>query len=213
MELSSEILKEPLSVLLVEGGTDKLFYSRIADDHFQELPHKIIDVHGLGNMPRRTLASAYPPTAPDSNFKIRVYCCVDNDSEYGEAPSFDLESIRQACVKAKLENILSVDAIVANQMIESWFFYDIESIYKYLKVFENQRMPIQKYSTPTKCRKGDLIKLFEKHGGYYHQGELKAAKFIYSLNIHKIVNNCPELKTGIELIKTQSANLRNHLFV
>jgi hypothetical protein len=212
MELSSEILKEPLSVLLVEGGTDKLFYGHIAENHFQKLPYKLIDIHGGGNMLKRALASAFPPTVPDSNFKIRIYCCQDNESEYKEAPDFDLESIRQACVQENLRNILSVDAIVANQMIESWFFYDLEGLYNHLKVPEDKRNPIEKYLTPTKCRKRDLIGLFQQYEKTYREGERKAPKFIYSLDIHKIVNNCPELKAGIELIKTQSANLRNHLF-
>jgi len=213
MELSTETLKEPLSVLLVEGGTDKLFYERIAENYFQGLSYKLIDVHGGGNMLRRTLASASPPIAPEENFKIRIYYCQDNESEYNEAPDFDLESIRQACIQKKLKNILSVDAIVANQMIESWFFYDLDGLYNYLNVPEDIRKPIDKYLTPTKCRKKDIIELFQKHGKYYREGSRKAAKFVYSLDIHKIVNNCSELTAGIKLIKTQSANLQNHLFV
>lgn len=212
MELSAGTIKEPLSVLLVEGDAEELFYGRIAEDYFQNLSYKLVNIHGGGSMLKRTLASALPPIAPDENFKIRIYCCIDNESEYKEAPDFDLQSIQQACTKKNLKNILSVDAIVANQMIESWFFYDLESIYNYLKVPVDKRQPLDKYSTPTKCRKRDLIELFHKHEKYYREGSRKAAKFVYSLDIHKIVDNCSELKEGIELVKKQSEDLTNHLF-
>jgi hypothetical protein len=212
MELSKNQFKEPLSILLVEGYTEKIFYERVAKVFPSGLTHIIVDIHGGGNMLKSTLASAFPPVLPDENIKIRVYCCKDEQSKYQSVPDFDLETTRNACKKENLKNILSVDAIIANQMIESWFFYDLMGIYNYLGISETKRKPLDKYLTPSDCTNRDLMELFKKYNQYYHEGQ-KAEKFINSLDIHKIINNCTELKAGVELIKTQSTNTQNHLFV
>ena len=60
-------------------------------------------------------------------------------------PDFDVDVIRESCKREKLRNILSVDAIVANQMTESWFFYDLDGIYDYLGVTSKKRKPLAKY--------------------------------------------------------------------
>lgn len=212
MELSKNQCVEPLSILLVEGYTEKIFYERIAETFPSGLTHKIVDIHGGGNMLKSTLASASPPTAPEENIKIRVYCCKDKQSKYQKVPDFDLETTRNACKKENLKNILSVDAIIANRMTESWFFYDLNGIYNYLSVSEAERKPLDKYPTPSDCTHRDLIELFKKYNQYYHEGK-RAEKFINSLDIHKILDGCIELNAGVELIKTQSTSSQNHLFV
>jgi hypothetical protein len=211
MELSKNHCIEPLSILLVEGATEEIFYKRITKVFLSGVSYKIVDIHGGGNMLRSTLASAFPPNIPEENIKIRVYCCKDKH-KYQKVPDFDLETTRNACKKENLKNILSVDAIIANQMIESWFFYDLNGIYNYLSVSESERKPLDKYLTPSVCTCRDLIDLFKKYNQYYHEGQ-RSEKFINSLDIHKIINSCTELKAGIELIKTQSTSLQNNIFV
>jgi len=96
-------------------------------------------------------------------------------------------------------------------MIESWFFYDLEGIYNYLKVTSKDREPLVKYNTPNKCSKGDLELLFKKYGKYYHEGK-RANDFYESLNWDLIVKSCPELKAGIDLIKSKANDLTSELF-
>lgn len=105
---------------------------------------------------------------------------------------------------------LSVNLIKATQQIESWFFYDIEGIYIYLKVPKSQRKR-NAYQPPERFGYRDLQRLFEKYGKTYMKGK-RAESFINKLDIEKIVCNCKELREGIQLIQSQAGDLTNHLF-
>jgi hypothetical protein len=106
--------------------------------------------------------------------------------------------------------ILSVDAILADPDIESWFFYDIEGIYKLLGVRKSQRST-KKYRNPNNLCKKDLQQLFRRFDKLYLPGR-RATHLINSLDIKKIVCNCKELREGIQLIQSQAEDLTNHLF-
>lgn len=109
-----------------------------------------------------------------------------------------------------MKRILSVDAILADPDIESWFFYDIEGIYRFLRAKRSQRTT-SKYSNPTNLCKKDLQRLFARFDNVYTPGR-RAEHVIRSLNIRRIVSGCTNLSEGIERIKAQANNLTNHLF-
>lgn len=94
--------------------------------------------------------------------------------------------------------VLSVDTIIATTMIESWFFYDIEGIYKFLRVPRARRNP-KKYKPPEKFTHIDLSTLFKQNGKSYIKGE-RCAGFINALDLKKIYLNCQELKSGLDKI-------------
>jgi len=198
----------PLTLLVVEGDTEKIFYEIIQGKEFPKLGAKIENAHGQGNILKTVLGKTQPPFVT-SGQKIRVYCCVDNEGD--EVPDFDLEAVRGAVRKEERRNILSVDAIIANTMIESWFFYDSEGIYNFLQVPKGKRKPKEKYNTPHNCTKRDLKNLFKEHDKYYHAGK-RATNFIKSLSLGKLTSSCEELGEGIKLIKSQANDLTNHLF-
>ena len=106
-------------------------------------------------------------------------------------------------------SVLSIDLMTATQQIESWFFYDIEGIFKYLEVPKSQRNA-RTYGTPEKFNYKDLQRLFERYGKTYAKGR-RAANVINSLDNDKIVRSCKELREGIQLIQSQAADLTNHL--
>ena len=208
---TAKVTEKPVIYLLYEGATEKIFYkNRINPQYLQGLYLKGKDVEGNGSFLRNALAVALPPFVKKGQ-KLRIYCCADNEDTYHRVPDFDLESIREACKQENLKNILSVDAIVANKMLESWFFYDLDGIYDYLNVPKAKRKPLNKYKQPQKCSKNDLKALFLKHGNRYREGE-RSKEFIQSLNIKKIVSDCKELQDGIKLIKGQANDLTNNLF-
>lgn len=203
--------EKPVIYLLYEGATEKIFYeNRINPHYLKGFNVKGRDVQGNGGFLRNALAAALPPFVKKGQ-KLRIYCCADNEDTYHRVPDFDLEPIREACKKENLKNILSVDAIVANKMLESWFFYDLDGIYDYLDVPKVKRKHLKKYKQPQKCSKNDLKALFLKHNKRYREGT-RSKEFIQSLDVKKIVSNCKELQDGIKLIKRQANNLTNNLF-
>jgi hypothetical protein len=133
--------------------------------------------------------------------RIRVYCCLDRESRYGEVPEFDIERIRKYIEDERIENVLSIELIKATQQIESWFFYDIENIFSFLKVPRANRNP-SIYRPPEKFSCKDLQRLFERYGRSYNKGK-DSENFINNLDIEKIARECKELRDGIELIRTQ----------
>jgi hypothetical protein len=208
---TESLVQFPLTWLLCEGETEEIFYSLLRPLYFNDIPVRIRDIHGGGNFLKATLAIAGEPFTPTGQ-TVRIYCCVDNEAKYETVPDFDIEAIRYACRKENMANILSVDAIVANQMTESWFFYDLPGILDFLNVPQEDRSNLpSKCQAPTNCRLGVIKKLFQDYGQYYREGK-KSKSFIESLNLRKIVSGCEELREGIEKIKKQANNLSSHLF-
>ncbi len=204
--------EKPVIYLLYEGVTEKIFYeNRIIPQYLKRLNVKGRDVKGNTKLPKMSLAVSQPPFVKKGQ-KLRIYCCTDNDATYQRVPDFDLDSIRKACKKEKLKNVLSVDAIVANMELESWFFYDLDGIYDFLGVSEGKRKPKQKYKQPRRCNKKDLKTLFHKHGKSYRGGK-SSTEFIKSLDIKRIMAGCKELREGIALIKAKANDLTNDLFL
>ena len=110
----------------------------------------------------------------------------------------DLAFIRRQLKEDGASNVRGVGSIIATQMIESWFFHDLEGIYNFLRVPKSQRKrnafrPVEKY------RGRDLKMLFQAHGKAYAEGE-RAKHFIESLDIVKIYNGAKALRLGVEAI-------------
>jgi hypothetical protein len=141
--------------------------------------------------------------------KIRVYCCLDRESRYGEVPGLNIGGIRRHIKDAQIINVLSVDLIRATQQIESWFLYDIENIYGFLKVPKPVRNP-RAYKPPEGFGYKDLQRLFERHGRSYSKGK-DGENFINHLDIEKIARGCKELRDGVELIRAQAIDFKSHL--
>ena len=118
-----------LSVLLVEGQTEVVFYNEIKRLYLKNTT--IEHLNGNFNINRKILDKI---TYKYSDRPVRVYCCVDRESRFGQVPNLDLDLIREEIVSKNFDNVLSIDSIIATKMIESWFFYDVSGIYTYLKM-------------------------------------------------------------------------------
>lgn len=141
---------------------------------------------------------------------VGAYCCLDRESRYAKTPGFDLTLIRNTLKARDVTNVLRVDAVIATQMIESWFFYGIAGIYTYLKVPKAKRKA-RAYSPPEKFREKDLKALFRRYGKNYREGK-RAKPFIDQLDIATIAAKCEELKEGIALINRRAKDATSHLF-
>jgi len=200
---------EILSLLLVEGDTDVEFWKRIKECSIGQCRTKIRKLKGLYNINRKVLDRIVQHSNQNSEELVRVYCCLDRESREGRVPGFDIKRIRKYVKDERIQNVLSVDLIWATQQVESWFFYDIEGIYDFLRVPRAQRN-VRAYRPPEKFVYKDLQRLFEKYGKTYNKGN-RASNFINTLNIEKIVGACGELRDGISLIEAQADDLTNHI--
>ncbi len=186
----------PLSVLLVEGDTEEVFYGRVKRELLADCRIHVDCIEGLYNINTKVV-NYLLRRIPDE--KVRVYCCVDRETRYGKTPGLDLPLIRTKVKQFGLTHVLSVDSVVATQMLESWFFHDIEGIFRYVRVPRSQRNP-SRWHPPEKYGKRDLQELFRRYGRAYVEG-LRAAAFINELDIRSIAGSCAALSQAINLIR------------
>ena len=206
----SIVTNRPVSLLILEGDTEAIFYSIIRDEFLTGLRIELRNMKGQGNVNIDVFAEIFKYTYNNSTDLVRAYCCVDTERQNQSATPLDLCFVReQIPTRAEMANVLSVDGILADPEIESWFFYDIEGIYKFLKARKSQRT-LSKYANPKSLCKQDLQALFRRWNKAYIPGR-KAEPFIRSLDIAKIVGSCKELADGIERIKSQADDPTNSI--
>lgn len=191
-----------MSLLLVEGETEMVFYKRIQDISLRGCRSTIYDLKGLYNINKKIINRIVDYAGNHEDEKIRVYCCLDRESRYGEVPGLNIGKIEGHIKDTRIVNVLSVDLIKATQQIESWFLYDIENIYGFLRVPKHERN-LRAYNPPEGFGYKDLQRLFERHGRSYNKGK-DGANFINNLDVEKIARECKELRDGIELIMRNS---------
>jgi len=207
---TAKIDNKPVSLLILEGDTEQIFYSIIRDKFLRNIRIELRNIRGQGNINKDILSEIFKYTYNNPSDRVRAYCCIDTEKLKTSATPFELELIRNKARERNMTQVLSIDGILADPDIESWFFYDIEGIYKFLGAKKSQRN-IRKYSNPSKFGKKDLQRLFDRFGEVYFSGN-RAKHFINNLNIEKIVSKCKELSNGIKLIQLQAGDLTNHFF-
>ncbi len=201
---------KPVSLMILEGDTEEVFYTIVKKRFLFGIRVELRNIKGRGNINKDVLGEVYKYTYNNRIDIVRTYCCVDTERQKQSATPLDLDFIREQLKIRNMNKILSVNAISADPEIESWFFYDIEGIYKFLQAKKSQRSK-KRYTNPKNLCKKDLQQLFSRFGKVYIPGN-RALNFIRNLDIEKIVSNCTELHTGIELIQQQANDLTNHLF-
>ena len=188
--------RKPITPLLVEGDTETLFWNRVKKEKLADCRVRIEILNGNFNVNRKVLKKL---VVTDEGQLHCVYCCLDLESRNTEyPPGFDLPLIRRKVEEKGWTHICSIDLIPVNQMIESWFFYDIEGIFNFLRTQKSKRNP-RKYHPPEKNRKEDLKRLFREHGKMYIEGR-RSQSLIDTLDISKICQKCNDLSKGITLI-------------
>jgi hypothetical protein len=195
----------PLTLLLVEGDTEIVFYQHIKSKCLAGVRVTIENLEGNRNVDLKVLDKLTHKYAGQC---LRAYCCLDRETRYGGL-TLDLEWIRRELRQKCHRHVLSIDAVIATQMIESWFFHDIDGIYRFLGAPKSKRKP-KKYAPPERFRKEHLKDLFEVHDKTYYEGE-HARSLIEALDVRRIAARCADLRDAIALIKKHAADLTNHL--
>lgn len=207
---NAKITDEPVSLLILEGDTEQIFYPILRDKFLQKARIELCNIKGRSNINKNVLSEILKYRYNNRHDLVRAYCCVDTERGKCTAIALDLECVREKARERNMSQVLSIDAILADPDIESWFFYDIAGIYSFLRA-RTSRRNIQRYGNPSTLCKKDLQQLFQRFEKVYLPGK-RATNFINHLDIKKIVFMCRELREGIELIQSQAKNLTNHLF-
>lgn len=198
----------PVSLLILEGDTEQVFYAIIRDKFLKGIRIELCNMKGRGNVNKDLLNEIYKYTYNNPNDLVRAYCCVDTERQKISATPFELGFIRNKTREQSMTQVLSTDSILADPDIESWFFYDIEGIYRFLGAKKSQRT-IRKYSNTSSLSKKDLQLLFYRFEKVYLPGK-RATNFINHLSIEKILSKCKTLRDGIALIQSKAEDLTNH---
>ncbi len=203
--------KTPISLLLVEGTTEELFYERIKSVLLSDYRITIRrNMEGLFNINKKVINAIYNYCQEHEDEQVKVYCCLDRESRYGQVPGWDIKIVSKHIVEQNITNVLSIDEIIATQQIESWFLYDIKGIFVFLRTPKAKRN-IKAFCPPEKYSYKDLERLFRRYDKSYNKGQT-GKNLINHLDIDKIVSGCRELRQGIEKIKSQANDMTNHLF-
>ncbi len=179
---------------MVEGFTEELFYNRIKSSYFQKSRVKIINLKGNWNIEKNILdkSSAHLDKHSDTEFVICI--CIDRESRSGKA-TVDMERIKNElnCYPNIQPNKIRLYEAV--QDIESWFFHDIEGIYKFLQLARKDltKSVLRKYTPVEKLNHQDLSRLFKQSGKEYRKG-YALENFINNLDIEKIRNKSKVLQ-------------------
>lgn len=199
-----------VSLLLLEGDTESIFYPLVRDKYLVGMRAVLRQVQCGGNTNKKMLAKIFQYVHEHPSERLRVYCCSDTDSNNNSPTPLDIGLIRKTVKERNMQCVLSVDKILADPEIESWFFYDIDGIYEFLRAKKSQRKP-DSFKNPKNLGKRELQNLFEQFGSVYTPGE-RANNFVKNLDLNKIVNCCRELRMGIERIKARATDLRSNIF-
>ncbi len=189
--------------IFFEGVTEVVFYRRIFDKYLNNISKKTKNLKTGTNINKQIASHLYNYLSCKSNKdkELYVYAFIDREGPRTSSPQVNADEIkkqlRNTDLSAKvIDNIKKIESIEAVCMIESWFFYDIDSILKYLKAPISNSI-IKKYNNPERLNSKDLGELFKKYKRVYIKGE---KSFLSMLNIEIIYGRCVELREGIDNI-------------
>jgi len=189
------------ALIFVEGETDLELFRIAFPRYLKSFERTTFNMKGNVNACGKILDRTDAYLARNRSTKVRILCFVDRESVNGSPPLKRTHIIEALNAHPDIKAyVLSVDVFVATKMIESWFFHDIDGIYKFLRTPLTQRKP-HKYSNVKKFGWMDLSKLFKECGGgkRYMKGK-RVKHFVESLDIDRIYTECDELRTALEKI-------------
>lgn len=192
--------RQKLLFIFLEGKTEDVFYKKIMEKYLKTFAKKYTNLQTGTNVNTQIAKHLYHFLEDGSNSKydLYVYAFIDREGSRSSTPQFNEKAILEALKKqnVKTNNIKKLGAIEAIIMIESWFFYDLEGICKYINLKCTETLKKNCFNAQ-KFKSSDLSDLFRKGKNKkpYKKGE---KSFLNCLDIEKIYKNCSDLRVGIE---------------
>jgi hypothetical protein len=187
-------------LFLYEGDTEQGFYdtlfTKLGLDRNAQIKRKSLD--GVYSMNKKVTNAIYNYLDSASNKHIKqltVFVAYDREARRPEPGKLNKTEITRLLNDKRL---IGIHEIIATQMLESWFFIDIDGIYKFLRVQQSKRKP-KSFRQHENFRHEDLDRLFRQHDPQkrYYKG-VRTLNFIENLDVLKIYKNCNDLKTGMD---------------
>lgn len=175
-------------LVLVEGETEIEFYRRLIRDLGPQNQPRIRELEGNWNLDQKVLVKADQYAEHTNGDRFRIHLCIDQDRP--EAVHYE-----HGRLVDRLNDIPGFDGltpIIANKMLESLFFADIESIYGFLRTKHSQRNTAR-YRQFRNFDADDLSALFKANGKTYAKG-IRCASLAENLNMRKIYNAAEEIR-------------------
>lgn len=191
-------------LFLYEGDTEAEFYKLIFNKYIPErkIRRNYGNLKGVYSLNDKVSSKIESYLLNDS-FKtcndIHVFIAYDREGPRTTETLLDIESLRKKYISKK-SRISTINEIVATQDLESWFFHDLEGIYKYLRTPKSKRN-LKAYNNTEATNNRILSCLFHNYNKHYQKGK-KVHGFIEQLDIEKIYNNVQELKDAVSFINT-----------
>ena len=113
----ANLARKPILLFLAEGDTDEIFYKRIKNDFLTSCRITVGNIHGLYNINLKIMNRIVDYSRKHKDEIIRVYCCLDRESRYGQVPEFDVRVIIKYVKAENIRKILSINSIIATQQI------------------------------------------------------------------------------------------------
>ncbi len=199
--MAKEINENSL-LFLYEGETEAEFYQIIFNNYIP--PRKIRrsfsnlkGIYSLNDKVKSKIESYLQNNSFVTCNNIHVFIAYDREGPRETETLLDLQSLKLKYIY-KDSRISSINEIVATQDLESWFFHDLEGIYKFLRAPNNKRNH-NCYNNIEATNNKILSSLFHKFDKHYQKGK-KVKGFVNQLDVEKIFNNVQELKDSIIII-------------
>jgi len=196
--------KNPNSILfLYEGETEKEFYKKIFELKLnrRDIKQNFGNLNGIFSLNEKVKSKiqSYLANSAFNDYKsIHVFVAIDREGER-HIPCVLNKEVLLKEFSIKNTRIASINEIVATQDLESWFFYDLNGIYKFIKVPVKSRN-LKAYPNIEKTNNRILSDLFHKYKKHYQKGK-RAEGFIDSLDLNKIYDKVEELKKAFEIMR------------
>ena len=184
--------KKRILIMVTEGQTDEEFYKKVTIHTknkcnckrycFDEIKHMC--AYGIGKMDSKILAKFNFEICQSEKYKNseKVVClCYDLDvfKVNKKNPPIDREKLKKQLYNYGADKVIE---IIADDMIEDFFLFDIEGIKKYLNLKK-------KYKLPKKREGLELLKKMFKDGNKIYSKGDKAAGLIDSLDFDLILSH------------------------
>ena len=193
----------PNSVLfLYEGDTEAEFYKHIFNNYVppRKIRRNYSNLKGVSSLNDKVGSKIESYLLNDSfndRNNIHVFIAYDREGSRETETPLDIETLRKKYIYPD-SRVSSINEIVATQDLESWFFHDLEGIYKFLRVPRSKRN-MNAYNNIEATNNRVLSCLFHRYNKHYQKGK-RVEGFLQQLDIDKIYNNVQELKDAVELI-------------
>lgn len=191
-------------LFIYEGETEAEFYKKFFNHHVPERTIRwnygnLKGVYNINKKVNSKIESYLHDNKSHSCNSIHVFIAYDREGPRDTETLFNIELVRNKFIK-KSSRIKSINEIIATQDLESWFFHDIDGIYRFLKVPKSKRN-YSAYPNVEATNNRILSALFHRYNKHYQKGK-RVEGFLNSLDMLKISKKVKELEDSLQIINT-----------